>query len=117
MVTGNWVANRWSGDSAAIHERRAIAAASGKAIPPRGFRKLAYIGLDMVPLDGRHASGAGTHASGFSSSLEHHRFVCGSWGKFCAEAARRGVEVVNLTPGTGLDTMPRVALPDWSLVA
>jgi hypothetical protein len=117
MIVGNWIANRWPDDSASIHERRVVAAARGKEIPPRGFRRLAYLGLDMMPSDGRHAAGAGTHASGFSDTLEHHQRVCESWGKFCSEAARRGVQVVNLTPGTGLQTMPRVALPEWSLVA
>jgi len=117
MILGNWLANLWPDDAASIHERRALAAARGKEIPPRGFRKLAYLGLDMMPFDGRHAAGAGTHASGFSDTLEHHQRVCESWGRFSSEAARRGVQVVNLTPGTGLQTMPRVALPEWSLVA
>jgi hypothetical protein len=117
MVTGNWLANRWPDDTASIRQRRAIAAERGKPIHPRGFRKLAYLGLDMLPFDGRHAAGCGTHASGFSDTLEHHHSVCHAWGKFCAEAARRGVEVVNLTPGTALETMRRVALPEWSLVA
>src|SRR5262249_37136127 len=56
MIIGNWIANRWPADT--------MAAERGKAIPPRGFRKLAYLGLDMLPLDGRHAAGAGAHASG-----------------------------------------------------
>jgi hypothetical protein len=117
MVTGNWMANGWPDDPASLDARREIAAMRGKSIPRRGFRRLAYLGLDMIPLDGRHAAGAGNHASGFSSSIEHHRYVCGSWGKFCMEAAKRGIEVVNLTPNTGLDTMPRLELPEWSLVA
>ena len=117
MIIGNWIANRWPLDTISIHERRAIAAERGKPIHPRGFRKLAYLGLDMIPLDGRHAAGAGMHASGFSISREHHRSVCAAWGRFCSEAARRGVEVVNLTPGTGLDTMPRASLTEWSRVA
>jgi hypothetical protein len=117
MIVGNWIANPWPDDTTSIRERRAVASSRGKTIHPRGFRKLAYLGLDMRPLDGRHADGAGIHASGFSDSVEHHRRVCDGWGKFCTEAARRGVEVVNLTPGTGLETMPRVALPHWSLVA
>ncbi|HUP60953.1 MAG TPA: hypothetical protein VNA69_11090 [Thermoanaerobaculia bacterium] len=117
MIIGNWIANRWSGDTASIRERRAIAAAREKSIPPRGFRKLAYLGLDMMPLDGRHAAGAGAHASGFSDSLDHHRRVCESWRTFCAQAAARGIDVVNLTPATGLDAMRRVSVPEWSRVA
>ena len=117
MIVGNWLANRWAADTASIRERRAVAALRGKTIPPRGFRRVAYLGLDMHPLDGRHAEGAGTHASGFSDSLERHRRVSAAWGLFCAEAAKRGVEVVNLTPGSGLQTMPRASLPEWSLVA
>ena len=117
MIIGNWIANQWAGDTVSIHERRAVAAISGKAIPRRGFRKLAYLGLDMLPLDGRHAAGAGVHASGFSDSLEHHRRVSDAWGLFCAQAAMRGVEVVNLTPATGLDTMPRAIVAEWSRVA
>lgn len=108
MIIGNWIANDWPGQPASPN---------GKTIPPRGFRKLAYVGLDMQPLDGRHAAGAGAHASGFSDTLDHHRRVSESWGKFCAQAAARGVEVVNLTPATGLATMRRVAVPEWSRVA
>jgi hypothetical protein len=117
MIIGNWIANRWPGDTASIHERRAIAAMYGKPIPQRGFRKLAYLGLDMMPLDGRHAAGAGAHASGFSDSLEHHRRVCEAWGLFGAQAAARGIDVVNLTPATGLDTVRREIVPEWSRVA
>jgi hypothetical protein len=117
MIIGNWIANRWPGDTASIRERRAVAAISAKPIPRRGFRKLAYLGLDMLPLDGRHAAGAGSHASGFSDSLEHHRRVSDAWGLFCAQAAARGVDVVNLTPATGLDTMPRAIVSEWSRVA
>lgn len=117
MIIGNWLANRWASDTASIRERRAVASLTGKAIHPRGFRRLAYLGLDMQPLDGRHADGAGTHASGFAGSLERHARVSAAWGLFCTEAAKRGVEVVNLTPGTALETMPRASLPEWSLVA
>jgi hypothetical protein len=117
MIIGNWIANRWPGDTVSIHERRAIAAERGKAIPRRGFRKLAYLGLDMLPLDGRHAAGAGAHASGFSDSLEHHQRVCEAWELFCVQARARGVDVANLTPATGLGTMRRVMVPEWSRVA
>jgi hypothetical protein len=117
MIIGNWIANRWPADPVSMRHRQAIAAARGKAIPPRGFRKLAYLGLDMLPLDGRHAAGAGVHASGFSDSLDHHQRVCESWGLFCLQARARRVEVVNLTPATGLSTMRRAMIPEWSRVA
>ncbi len=105
MVIGNWVGNPWPGDSPSNR-------------PPRGFRKLAYIGLDMHPNDGAHASGSGFHVSGFARSAAQFEQVRAGWGRFCAEAARRGVEIVNLTPLTGLDTMPRASVPDeWVLAS
>ncbi len=108
MVIGNWLANRWPAD----------AASNGRPLPRRGFQRLAYIGLDMHADDGRHAAGAGAHVSGFARSAGQHRKVCDAWAKFCAQAARRGVEVVNLTPLTGLDTMPRALVPDeWVLAS
>lgn len=105
MIIGNWMANDWA-------ERPR----AGKRVPLRGFRKLAYVGLDMHPHDGRHAGGAGLHSSGFARSAEQHRSVCDAWGRFCREGAKRGVEIVNLTPGTALDTIPRVTVPEEWLV-
>ena len=101
MIIGNWIANRWG-----------TIPHSTKPVHPRGFRKLAYVGLDMRANDGRHAAGAGLHASGFASSIEQHRSVCEAWGRFCREGNARGVEIVNLTPGTGLTTMPRADVPE-----
>ncbi|HEY0144312.1 MAG TPA: hypothetical protein VGF48_25730 [Thermoanaerobaculia bacterium] len=100
MIIGNWMANRW-----------ASTPQSAKPIPPRGFRRLAYLGLDMQPNDGRHAAGAGLHSSGFARSREQHQRVADAWGLFCREGKSRGVEIVNLTPGSGLTTMPRVEVP------
>jgi hypothetical protein len=37
--------------------------------------------------------------------------VSRGWEKVCRQAAQRGIEIVNLTPGTGLRTMPRAELP------
>jgi len=99
MIIGNWLGNDWADEERAPRHRR-------------GFRRLAYVGLDMVPNDGRHARGAGAHHSGFASSLEQHRRVCGGWGKLCAQAAKRGIEIINLTPGTGLAEMKRVDVPE-----
>ena len=82
-----------------------------RVAPPRGFRRVAFLGLDMVPGEGGHARGAGNHTSGFAMSAERHASVSRGWGKVCREAARRGIEVVNLTPGSGLRTMPRAELP------
>lgn len=96
MVTANWLCNRWRDDVALL--------------PPRGFRRVAFLGLDMNPGDGRHARGAGAHTSGFALSAERHATVSEGWRKLCAEAGRRGIEIVNLTPGTGLETMPRRSL-------
>jgi hypothetical protein len=116
MIVGNWIANPWPDDPAAREERERIAAARGKRVPRRGFKRLAFIGLDMVAGDGRHANDAGTHISGFASSMGRFRKVARSWGFFCEAAARRGVECVNLTPGTGLRQMPRANVPaSWLL--
>lgn len=108
MVIGNWLGNGWA-DAGEVER---LAAARGKPFPRRGFRTLAFVGLDMHYHDGRHASGAGRHTSGFAEFPARYRRVCESWGKLCAEAARRGIEVVNLSPGTALETVPRRALPE-----
>jgi hypothetical protein len=103
MVIGNWLGNAWPDDGAP--------SGRGKEPPRRPFRKLAYLGLDMHPGNGEHASGAGVHVSGFAASAKRYENVCRGWEKFCAEAARRGIEVVNFTPGTALAAMPRAAIP------
>jgi len=114
MVVGNWLCNPWPHDAAGRARHQAAARRSGKAVPPRGFRRLAYVGLDMVPGEGRHARGAGAHASGFSDSAERYETVTDGWRRFCAAAESRGIEVVNLTPESGLRSMPRLAVPaDW----
>jgi len=59
MIVGNWLGNHWPGDPVARERREAMAAARGKRIPRRGYKRLAFIGLDMVAGDGRHANGAG----------------------------------------------------------
>ena len=116
MIVGNWLGNRWPDGDTARERREALAASRRKSIPRRGFRRLAFIGLDMVAGDGRHANGAGTHMSGFASSLGHFRAVARSWGRFCEQAAKRGIECVNLTPGTGLRQMQRAVPPaSWLL--
>lgn len=93
MVTANWLCNQWP--------------VAEPSRPPRGFRRVAFLGLDMRPGDGRHARGAGSHTSGFALDAERHAKVSEGWRKLCREAARRGIEIVNLTPDTGLATMPR----------
>jgi hypothetical protein len=103
MVIGNWLANAWPAD--------APPDVAGKVAPRRAFRKLAYVGLDMQPANGAHASGAGSDLSGFARSSEQYRRVCSGWERFCNEAAKRGVEVRNFTPGTGLAAMPRANVP------
>jgi len=103
MVTVNWLCNEWSGG---------LQPAGGlKAAAPRGFRRVAFLGLDMVPGQGGHARGAGNHTSGFASSLEHFLRASRGWEKVCRQAALRGIEIVNLSPGTGLRAMPRAELP------
>jgi hypothetical protein len=111
MVVGNWLCNPWPRDAAARVRHEAAARLSGKAVPPRGFRRLAYVGLDMIPGEGAHARGAGVHASGFSDSPRRYETVTGGWRLFCAAAAQRGIEVVNLSPGSGLRSMPHLAVP------
>jgi len=108
MVIGNWLGNPWNGGEA---ERLDLARERGKTIPRRGFRKIAYIGLDMHRGNGVHARGAGNHLSGFAGSDQRYRNVSAGWGRLCSEAAKRGIEIVNFTPGTGLETMPRANVP------
>jgi hypothetical protein len=116
MIVGNWLGNLWPDDDVSRARRESVAAARGKRIPRRGFKRLAFIGLDMVAGDGRHANGAGTHISGFASSSRHFREVSRGWGRFCEQAAKRGIECVNLTPGSGLQQMPRATPPaSWLL--
>jgi hypothetical protein len=103
MVVGNWLGNPWSESEPA--------SIKGKQPPKRAFRKLAYLGLDMHRGHGLHARGAGNHVSGFANSEARYANVSRGWEKFCNEAAKRGIEVVNLTPGTGLETMPRQDVP------
>jgi len=104
MIIGNWLGNDWADDDPAPGQ-------TGKKAPRRAFRKLAYVGLDMQPSVGGHAAGAGEHTSGFAASPLRYERVCRGWEKFCGEAARRGVEVANFTPDTGLATMPRAEVP------
>ncbi len=106
MVVGNWLGNRWPNE----------VNSNGRKPPRRGFRTLAFVGLDMHFDDGRHAGGAGVHTSGFAENRQRYDRVCESWGKFCAEAARRGIDVINLSPDTALETMPRRPLPESWLV-
>ncbi len=107
MVIGNWLGNRWAAEPGPLNGRRP---------PRRGFRTLAFVGLDMHFDDGSHAGGAGMHTSGFAQDRGRYRRVCESWGKFCAEAAQRGIETINLSPGTALGTMRRCPLPESWLV-
>jgi hypothetical protein len=110
MVVGNWLGNAWPEEE--LERLARIHVQTGKAAPRRGFRKLAYVGLDMHRGNGVHACGAGNHVSGFADSDRRYGNVCRGWAKFCGEAARRGIEVRNFTPGTGLDVMPRADVPE-----
>lgn len=119
MIIGNWLGNDWpaeDGRPARLAPGMMPGACGRDARPPkvpprRAFRKLAYVGLDMQLSVGAHAAGAGSHTSGFAASPLRYERVCRGWEKFCGEAARRGVEVVNFTPGTGLAAMPRAEVP------
>lgn len=114
MIVANWLGNEWPMDAASRAERQRISDRTGKPIPRRGFRKFAYIGLDMQRDNGVHAVGAGNHCSGFARNEFYWRSTCNGWAKFCAAAAQRGVEVVNLTPGSALESMRRVEVPaEW----
>jgi hypothetical protein len=111
MVIGNWLCHPWPdglGFRASLEE---TSRRTGKPVPPRGFQRLAFVGLDMLSGQGAHARGAGTHASGFSHNPKRYVIVMDGWDLFCAAAGRRGVEVVNLTPGTALQVMPRMEVP------
>lgn len=111
MVVGNWLCHPWPEDPEVQAGLAATVRRAGKPLPPRGFRRLAYVGLDMVSGQGGHARGAGLHSSGFSDSAVRYVRVTEGWDLFCSAAGRRGVEVVNLTPGTGLEVMPRLEVP------
>lgn len=111
MVIGNWLCNPWPDDSGERAALETIAAERGKPIPPRGFKRLVFVGLDMAPGQGGHARGAGDHQSGFSHSPYRFKRVCSGWRRFYGEATKRGIEVVNLTPGSGLPVIPRPATP------
>jgi hypothetical protein len=114
MVVGNWICNPWPDDPEPRAALQARSTQAGKPIPPRGFRRVAYVGLDMINGQGGHAEGAGLHLSGFSFDLVSYRRVCDGWRRFASAARERGIEVVNLTPGTGLQELPRVDPPaDW----
>jgi hypothetical protein len=113
MVVGNWICNDWTdADYIAAEEIRRT---TGKIMPRRAFRKLAYFGLDMQLDNPVHAAGAGQHTSGFGDTPERWERVCNAWGRWHAGAVAHGVEVANLTVGTGLMTIPRDVLEvnDW----
>ncbi len=116
MVAGNWLCNPWPEDADSRNALEATSRRSGKPIPRRGFKRLAYVGLDMIPGQGGHAEGAGMHSSGFSESLSRYYIVCNNWRLFFLEARERGIEVVNLTPGSALERLPRLDIPDDWLV-
>jgi hypothetical protein len=106
MSTANWLHNDWPAGDASRLDREEVSERTGKPIPRRGYRKFIYVGLDMHRGDGRHADGAGTHQSGFTSEPERDLRHRANWKRFCEEAARRGSTVWNLSPGTGLREMP-----------
>jgi hypothetical protein len=103
----NWFANDWPDES----ERHRLSALAGKRAPRRGYRRFAFLGLDMIPGRGEHARGAGTHRSGFASCPERDRWIRERWKLLGEAAAARGIEVINYSPGTGLEEMPRGELP------
>jgi hypothetical protein len=114
MVVGNWLCNPWPDDPDSRNNLESTSTRSGKRIARRGFKRLAYIGLDMIPGQGGHAHGAGTHSSGFSESRQRYDKVCSGWRLFFLEARERGIEVVNLSPGSGLKQLPRLDVPpEW----
>jgi hypothetical protein len=106
----------WSDDRDGGYKGGSTGMIVGNWLGNRGFRTLAYVGLDMHPNDGRHAGGAGTHFSGFADDAGRHARVCRSWGRFCSEAEKRGIDAVNLTPNTALAEMRRVDVPNEWLV-
>ena len=56
------------------------------------------------------------HSSGFSESLSRYYIVCNNWRLFFLEARGARIEVVNLTPGSALERLPRLDIPDDWLV-
>lgn len=106
MSSANWLHNDWPRDHAFWRALLDLSWHVGKPVPRRGYRKFVYLGLDMVPNQGGHARGAGSHISGFTASPEQDAVVRTRWGRFCEAAATRGSRVLNLSPGTGLREMP-----------
>ncbi|HTU24419.1 MAG TPA: hypothetical protein VMF30_03405 [Pirellulales bacterium] len=114
MVVGNWLSNAWPTDAESVRTLQAIEATSGKFAPPRRFRQLAYIGLDMIAGQGGHARGAGHHHSGFAASPDRYAQIADGWAHFAAAARERNIRAVNLTPNSGLAAMARIEPPgDW----
>jgi hypothetical protein len=116
MAVGNWLHNDWPRDEAAWSDLERIAARAGKAIPRRGYRSFVLLGLDMIPGQGGHAAGAGSHRSGFTTDPGRDGRVRNGWRRFYEAAAARGSRVLNLSPGTGLQTLPHEEPPaGWLL--
>lgn len=116
MVIGNWLCNDWPGTPEEQAERERVSARAGKVIPLRAFRRLAYVGLDMVVGKGGHARGAGLHQSGFSLESDRDQRVRRAWGRFYEAAKARNIEVANMSPGTGLDELPHPSVPPGWLI-
>jgi hypothetical protein len=117
MAAANWLHNDWQPDEQTADRLRTVACRHGKRIPRRSFRRFAFVGLDMVPNHGTHASGAGNHISGFTDSVERDTRVRLGWKTFYEAAAARGSRIVNLSPGTGLMEIPRIEPPERWLVS
>ena len=86
MVVGNWICNpgRMTRNHRAICTPRHIRA--GKPIPPRGFRRVSYVGLDMIIGQGGHAEGVCLRRSGFSFDLVAYQHICDGWRRFASAA-------------------------------
>jgi hypothetical protein len=117
MSSSNWLHNDWPDDTHALEELKLISQNTGKVIPRRGYRRFVFVGLDMVPAKGDHATGAGFHTSGFATDPDRDARVRSRWKRFYEAASARGSHVLNLSPGTGLRELPsREPPPGWLLV-
>jgi hypothetical protein len=117
MSSSNWLHNDWPNDAQAMEELKLISQKTGKVIPRRGYRSFVFVGLDMIPGKGGHATGAGFHISGFAEDPDRDARTRSRWRRFYEAATARGSKILNLSPGTGLRELPSREPPPWWLLS
>jgi hypothetical protein len=114
MASINWLHNDWPHDAYAWQEVKRVSNQTGKAMPRRGYRRFVLVGLDMISGAGGHAQGAGFHASAFAEDQDRDALCRRNWGRLYEAATTRGSDLINISPGTGLQDIPSYQLPpEW----